>query len=115
MDFVTSAILGGALYDLVSSKVKLNASYIKAGLDNIVNLEEKVASLVAEELSKAEYRKTASREELSAMIESSPTLQKVITQLNEKSQRVVNINAFGDGDAFYGDKVLGDKITYNDN
>lgn len=74
-----------------------------------------ISLYIAEELSKAEYRKTASKEELSAMIESSPTLQKVITQLNEKSQRVVNINAFGDGDAFYGDKVLGDKITYSDN
>ncbi|MEH6732512.1 MAG: hypothetical protein V7726_18330 [Pseudoalteromonas distincta] len=34
MDFVSSAIIGGALYDLVSSSVKLTASYIKAAFES---------------------------------------------------------------------------------
>ncbi|MCG7584202.1 hypothetical protein [Photobacterium sp. OFAV2-7] len=111
MDFVSGALLGGALYDLVSSPIKLTAGYIKAGLENVVNIEDRVAGVIAEELSKQEYKNAGSKEELTALIESSRVLQEVITQLNDKPQTVININAHGSGDAFYGDKVMGDKIN----
>ena len=114
MDFVSSAIIGGALYDLVSSPIKLTASYIKAGLDNVVHLDDKVADAIAEELSKEQYQKSASPEELTALIESSKVLQEVISHLNEKPQTVININAYGSGDAFNGDKIMGDKINISD-
>ncbi|OHY90175.1 hypothetical protein BI375_07975 [Vibrio rotiferianus] len=111
MEFVTSALLGGALYDLVSSPLKLSGGYIKAALENIVNLEDKVAAAMAEELSKQEYKNTSSKEELTALVESSKILQEVILKLNEKPQTVININANGSGDAFYGDKIMGDKFS----
>lgn len=114
MDFVTSALLGGVLYDLVSSPIKLTASYIKAALDNVVNLDDKVANIVAEELSKEEYRNSASKAELTDLIESSNVLQGVVSQLNEKPQTIMNINAYGSGDAFGGDKVMGNKICSSD-
>lgn len=114
MDFVSSALIGGALYDLVSSPIKLTASYIKAGLDNLVHLDDKVANVIAEELSKEEFKKSASPEELAGLIETSKVLQEVIAQLNEKPQTVININAYGSGDAFNGDKIMGDKINLSD-
>ncbi|MCF7497933.1 hypothetical protein L3V35_23360 [Vibrio sp. L5-1] len=114
MDFVSSALIGGALYELVSSPIKLTASYIKAGLDNVVNLEDKVADIIAEELSKEEYKKSASPEELTGLIESSKVLQEVIAQLNEKPQTVINIKAYGSGDAFNGDKIMGNQINIKD-
>jgi hypothetical protein len=111
MEFVTSALLGGVLYDLVSSPIKLSAAYIKAALDNIVNLEDKVAVALADELSKQEYKNAASKDALAVLIDSSRTLQEIVTQLNDKPQTVININAYGDGDAFNGDKVMGDKLS----
>ena len=114
MDFVSNALIGGALYDLVSSPIKLTASYIKAGLDNLVHLDDKVANVIAEELSKEEFKKSASPEELAGLIETSKVLQEVIAQLNEKPQTVININAYGSGDAFNGDKIMGDKINLSD-
>ncbi|MEZ8584212.1 hypothetical protein AB6C83_06145 [Vibrio cyclitrophicus] len=114
MDFVSNALIGGALYDLVSSPIKLTASYIKAGLDNLVHLDDKVANVIAEELSKEEFKKSASPEELAGLIETSEVLQEVIAQLNEKPQTVININAYGSGDAFNGDKIMGDKINLSD-
>ena len=113
MDFVSSAIIGGALYDLVSSSVKLTAIYIKAALDNIVYIEDKVASVLAEELSKEQYRNLESEAELITQIDSSRLLQELIIQLNEKSGTVINITANGSGDAFYGDKVIGSKTIYH--
>ena len=61
MDFVSGALIGGALYDLILSPVKLTASYIKAGLDNLVHLDDKVANVIAKELSKEEYTQVTSR------------------------------------------------------
>lgn len=111
MEFVTGALLGGVLYDLVSSPIKLTAAYIKAALDNVVNLEDKVAAAMAEELSKQEYKNATSKDTLGILIDSSRVLQEIITQLNEKPQTVININAYGSGDAFNGDKVMGDKVA----
>ena len=111
MEFVTGALLGGVLYDLVSSPIKLSAAYIKAALDNVVNLEDKVAAAMAEELSKQKYKNATSKDTLGTLIDSSIVLQDIVTQLNERPQSVININAYGSGDAFNGDKVMGDKFS----
>ncbi|ELA9389657.1 MULTISPECIES: hypothetical protein [Vibrio harveyi group] len=49
MDFVSGAIIGGVLYDLVSSPIKLTASHIKASLENVLHIDDKIANVIAED------------------------------------------------------------------
>lgn len=106
MDFVTSALLGGALYDLVKSKITPTAAYVKAALDSLVNLEDKVAEAIALEISKSEFKRAESKEQLASIIEANAQLTAVIKELNTQPNQVINITANGDGDAFYGDKII---------
>ncbi|USD35616.1 MULTISPECIES: hypothetical protein [Vibrio] len=113
MDFVTSALLGGALYDLVKSTIKPTAAYVKAALDNLAKLDDNVAAAIAKELDKREFKEAESKEQLAAVIEANTQLMNIINELNAQPKQVINITANGGGDAFYGDKVTGDKIIVN--
>lgn len=111
MEFVTSALLGGALYDLVKSSIKPTAAFVKAALDNLVDLDIKVAAAIAQELDKSEFKDAESKEQLAAIIEANAQLQAIVNELNTQPKQVINITANGNGDAFYGDKIGGDKIV----
>ncbi|GGZ02850.1 hypothetical protein [Shewanella fodinae] len=113
MEFVTSALLGGALYDLVKSSIKPTAAYVKAALENFVNLNSTVAASIAQEIDKEEFKNVDSKEQLSAIIEANTRLKAIVNELNSQPKHVVYITANGDGDAFYGDKISGDKIIVN--
>lgn len=111
MDFVTSAILGGALYDLVKSSIKPTAAFVKAALENVVVLNDTVAASIAQELDKLEFKDAKSKEQLAAIIDENVQLKAIINEFNTQPKQVINITAKGNGDAFYGDKIIGDKIV----
>ncbi|MCS6233107.1 hypothetical protein G3488_19940 [Shewanella baltica] len=111
MEFVTSALLGGALYDLVKSSIKPTAAFVKAALDNLVDIDSKVAAAIAQELDQSEFKDAESKEQLAAIIKANAQLQAIVNELNSQPKQVINITANGNGDAFYGDKIGGDKIV----
>lgn len=110
MDFVTSAVLGGVLYDYVKSGVKLTGDVVKAVLKDYFFPDDQVAELVAQELQKPEYQQAESKEALTGLIEQNTMLIDAINKMNEAPTTVYNINHHGIGDAFGGDKVMGDKV-----
>ncbi|WP_182039575.1 hypothetical protein [Vibrio alginolyticus] len=114
MEFVTGALIGGVLYDLAKSGLKWTSTYIKAALVEEIKLQESDACLLAEELSKDEYSELTSKDSLVAKIESSTTIQEMLKRVNEQPKTVINVNHFGTGDAFAGDKIMGNKIIEND-
>lgn len=111
MDFITSAILGGALYDLVTYELKPTIRTVSKSVGKLINIDDTVAEAISNELEQHDLNKCESEEMLIALIEQSKPLQDILKSLNGQSgggQQII-INNHGPGDAFVGDKIMGDK------
>lgn len=110
MEFITSAILGGAIWDFIKFKAEPTIDNIRSTVGKLVNIDEAIESALSKELLKLKANESASIEELTALLDSSLPIQSLLTQINQAPQNGVTIQNFGSGDAFNGDKVMGDKI-----
>jgi hypothetical protein len=113
MDFISSAVLGGLLWDFIKFKAAPTIENISGTVSKVANLDETIESALSEELTKMNINQCGSQDEVIQQLESSSQIQALLSQLNQSNSPKVIVQTFGDGDAVYGDKVMGDKIAGN--
>ncbi|WP_425653614.1 hypothetical protein ACPSLZ_01845 [Vibrio campbellii] len=113
MEFITSTILGGLLWDFIKYQASPTVENIRETVSKVVNIDATVESALSAELTSMGINQCKSEAELIDQLESSVQIQILLNQLNQSSQPQVIVQSFGSGDAVYGDKVMGDKIMGN--
>jgi len=110
MDFITSAVLGGLLWDFIKFKAAPTVENIKETVSKVINIDETIELALSQELTKIGINQCDSQDEVIQKLESSSQIKALLTQLNQANSPQVVVQTFGSGDAVYGDKVMGDKI-----
>ncbi|EGR0111235.1 hypothetical protein ACTNRH_004245 [Vibrio vulnificus] len=113
MEFITSAVLGGLLWDFIKYQAAPTVKNIRETVSKVVNLDETIESALSTELTKMSINQCKSLDEVIQKLESSTQIQALLSQLNQSNSPKVIVQTFGSGDAVYGDKVMGDKIMGN--
>ncbi|KDM92875.1 hypothetical protein [Photobacterium galatheae] len=113
MEFITSAVLGGLLWDFIKYQAAPTVENIRETVSKVVNLDKTIESALSTELTKMSIGQCNSQNEVIQKLESSPQIQALINQLNQLNSPNVVVQTLGGGDAVYGDKVMGDKIMGN--
>ncbi|KXI21092.1 hypothetical protein [Photobacterium sanguinicancri] len=110
MDLITGAILGGLIWDFVKYAAEPTIENVRTTVGKVVNIDETIEAALSKELASLEVKNCESLEELTTLLDSSPQIQSILAQINQSARAGVVIQNFGEGDAFYGDKVMGNKI-----
>ena len=108
MDFVTSALLGGAFTTLLSRQLNQQLRTLRPHWI-IWQARDNVAAAIAKELDN-ESSKRPIKEQLAAVIEANTQLMNIINELL-LSQSKSSTPANGGGDAFYGDKLRTTRLS----
>ena len=109
MEFVTSAILGGLLWDFIKYKAAPTIDNIRETVSKVTNIDETIELALSQELTKIGINQCESQDEVVQKLESSSQIKALLSQLNQANSPQVVVQTFGSGDAVYGDKVMGDK------
>ncbi|HHN8433169.1 TPA: GapS6a family protein [Morganella morganii] len=105
MDFLTSSILSGLVYDGFSKGYKMTVSFFKEKLQNYI-FDESALEKLSDTLDKMQLDELGEHA-IKRRIEASPN---VLQLLREIKSNHTNINQTHTG---YGDNVAGDKIINN--
>lgn len=104
MEFISSAVLSGILYDLLKNKVLLTAGNIKESLKGWA-VDQVLAELVEQELVSIGISDQMSEGAIASKIEASPELMSLLSNIPQyKSQ--VTLQYTGSGDNIAGDKIV---------
>lgn len=106
MDFITSAILGGLLFETVKSGVTISASSIKNELREWI-FPEGVAEAIAEIAEKLNDEEKSTEDKLVNALDDS-AMFKVIAPLIKPNTNYSNTH-YGTGDIVNGDKIINSK------
>lgn len=105
MDFMTSTILSGFVYDMIKNGIVLTAVNIKARLQGwLVN--DAVAQAIERELSDLNISEEMSERAIEQKILSSTTLSEILKSMTPSNNSVVQVHSGS------GDNVAGNKYNY---
>lgn len=110
MDFVSSAVLGGIFWDFVKYAVEPTTERVREAVAGKLKIDERIELAITKELNVLDISKCKSESDLVTCFDSSKTMQNILKEINKCE---ILIQSFGTGDAFYGDKVMGNKIINN--
>jgi len=113
MDFITTAIISNAAYDIVKHGFLITKDKVKEGLSRWIT-EDAVAEQLAEQLAKLEITDEHSPIAIERRIDKSPELDALIRQINAHvatvaPSTITTVNQTHNGS---GDNVAGNKISY---
>lgn len=113
MDFITSAIISNAAYDIVKHGFLITAGKLKERLGRWIN-EDVVAEQVALQLAKLEITDEHSPVAIERRIDKSPEFGQLMQQINAHIATVApsTITTVNQTHSGSGDNVAGNKISY---
>ncbi|HIF9499005.1 hypothetical protein WAX88_21225 (plasmid) [Photobacterium damselae subsp. damselae] len=104
MDFLSSAILSGFVYDMLKHQVSVTATSIKEKLKGWV-IDEAVASALAEKIEKLSLNDEMSEKVIERKLSESNEIQQILSSIKPNSTTVVIQNHSGTGDNVGGNKI----------
>ncbi|EEW7864160.1 hypothetical protein A8X47_004180 [Escherichia coli] len=104
MDFLSSAILSGIVYDMLKHHVSITATSIKEKLKNWV-IDEAVAPALAKELEKLSLNDEMSEIAIERKLLDSSEIQKILSSIKPHAVTVIIQNHSGTGDNIGGNKI----------
>lgn len=104
MDFLSSAILSGIVYDMLKHHVSITATSIKEKLKNWV-VDEAVAPALAKELEKLSLNDEMSEIAIERKLLDSSEIQKILSSIKPLAATVIIQNHSGTGDNIGGNKI----------
>ena len=105
MEFLSSAILSGFVYDMLKHQVSITATSIKEKLKDWV-VDEAVAPALAEEIEKLSLNDEMSEKSIERKILDSGEIQQILSSIKPNNTTVITQHHSG-----IGDNVGGNKIT----
>lgn len=113
MDFITSAIISSAAYDIVKHGFLITADKVKERLGRWIT-QDVVAVQVAEQLLKLEITDEHSPIAIERRIDKSPELAQLMQQINAHISTVApsSITTVNQTHSGSGDNIAGHKISY---
>ncbi|MEL4295315.1 GapS6a family protein [Shewanella xiamenensis] len=105
MEFLSSAILSGFVYDMLKHQVSITATSIKEKLKDWV-IDEAVAPALAEEIEKLSLNDEMSEKAIERKLLESGDIQQILSSIKPNNTTVIMQNHSG-----IGDNVGGSKIT----
>lgn len=112
MDFITTAIIGNAAYDLLKSGLTLSAEKLKQRLSRWIQ-EDVVAEAIAAELTKIGVNDEMSEMAITRRLDESPEIKRVVQEINANTSIVApsSINTVTQSHNGSGDNVAGNKFV----
>ncbi|EFG6858449.1 hypothetical protein OM222_003820 [Escherichia coli] len=104
MDFLSSAILSGIVYDMLKHHVSITATSIKEKLKNWV-IDEAIAPALAKELEKLSLNDEMSEIAIERKLLDSSEIQKILSSIKPHAATVIIQNHSGTGDNIGGNKI----------
>lgn len=104
MDFLSSAILSGIVYDMLKHHVSITATSIKEKLKNWV-IDEAVAPALAKELEKLSLNDEMSEIAIERKLLDSSEIQKILSSIKPHAATVIIQNHSGTDDNIGGNKI----------
>ncbi|EPE1247221.1 GapS6a family protein [Escherichia coli] len=104
MDFLSSTILSGIVYDMLKHHVSITATSIKAKLKNWV-VDEAVTPALAKELEKLSLNDEMSEIAIERKLLDSSEIQKILSSIKPHATTVIIQNHSGTGDNIGGNKI----------
>lgn len=106
MDFLSSTILSGFLYDMLKNKVALSAENIKLKLRDWA-IDELFAPTFSEEVNKLNLNNEMSESAIEKRIKQNPTLMELLTSIKRaKNSTTIIQHHSGRGDNIGRDKII---------
>ncbi|OBU19252.1 hypothetical protein CTM88_19390 [Photobacterium aquimaris] len=84
MDFITSSILGGIVYDLVKFCAPITIKNIGMKITDSLGINETISSAISNELVKLDYSNCKNSEDITSIIEQSIAIQAELDKLNTR-------------------------------
>ncbi|PSV00738.1 hypothetical protein [Photobacterium kishitanii] len=116
MEFLTGAIIGGVVYDMVKYNIATTVGFIGMKIKDMLGIDEKVSFAVATELAKLDYSScNGEKDKIIEMINSNGSVQSALNELNGKgaNNSVNNVNIQNNsGQVITGSSIAGG-ITLN--
>lgn len=107
MDFITSTVLSGILYDMIKNNVLLTAVNLKARLQGWL-VDDAVVQAIEKEVNALQLSDEMSERAIEKQISSSIELNRILTNIVPSSNYVVQVHSGS------GDNVAGNKYNYSE-
>ncbi|WP_210446995.1 GapS6a family protein [Vibrio crassostreae] len=104
MEFLSSVVLSGVLYDMLKHGVSLSSGAIKTKLKDWA-IDEVVAPVLSDEISKLNLTDELSESAIEKRINQAPQLVKIISSI-KNAQTIITQNHSGTGDNIGRDKII---------
>ncbi|GAA6167829.1 GapS6a family protein [Sessilibacter corallicola] len=104
MEFLSSAILSGFVYDMLKHQVSITATSIKEKLKDWV-IDEAVAPVLVEEIEKLSLNDEMSEKAIERKLLDSGKIQQILSSIKPTNTTVIMQNHSGIGDNIGGNKI----------
>lgn len=104
MEFLSSVILSGIVYDMLKHQVSITATSIKEKLKDWV-VDEAVAPALAEEIEKLSLNDEMSEKAIERKLLDSGEIQQILSSIKPNNTTVIMQNHSGTGDNVGGNKI----------
>ncbi|ECK7470231.1 hypothetical protein FRN24_18235 [Salmonella enterica subsp. enterica] len=104
MEFLSSVILSGFIYDMLKHQVSITATSLKERLKNWV-IDEAVAPALAEEIEKLSLNDEMSEKAIERKLLDSGEIQQILSSIKSNNTTLIMQNHSGTGDNVGGNKI----------
>lgn len=104
MEFLSSVILSGFVYDMLKHQISITATSIKEKLKDWI-VDEAVAPALAEEIEKLSLNDEMSEKTIERKLLNSGEIQKILSSIKPNNTTVITQNHSGTGDNVGGNKI----------
>lgn len=104
MEFLSSTILSGFVYDMLKHQISITATSIKEKLKDWV-VDEAVAPVLAEEIEKLSLNDEMSEKAIERKLSESGKIQQILASIKPNNTTVIMQNHSGTGDNIGGNKI----------
>lgn len=104
MEFLSSVILSGIVYDMLKHQVSITATSIKEKLKDWV-IDEAVAPALAEQIEKLSLNDEMSEKAIERKLLDSGEIQQILSSIKPNNTTVIMQNHSGNGDNVGGNKI----------
>lgn len=106
MDFLTSTILSGLLYDGLKVGATISAAWLKDSLKNWI-VDDNIAQIMADKVTQLDINDDLSRKAIKTRIDNNPEFLKLLMEIKTAPQTITHISTHhGNGDIVHGDKII---------
>ncbi|PSU21370.1 hypothetical protein [Photobacterium kishitanii] len=92
MDFITSAIVGGVIYDLVKYYTPITVKTIGMKIADNLGINETISSAISIELAKIDYSSCTDADSVTSLIDASEAVQYELEKLNAQGSINKSVN-----------------------